>query len=89
MILNDGEPVKNARIVRRADYQSNSQDETRTDYSGRFTMPSLFERSITKLLPQEVVVGQSLLIERDGDLVEFHMGVKRNLKKMWRPAERL
>ena len=77
VILNHGEPVKNTIIVRRVDYQGDSEDETRTDDMGHFTMPSLFERSVTKLLPQEFVVGQSLLIQRDGELVEFHMGVKR------------
>ncbi|MAZ89813.1 MAG: hypothetical protein CL693_19435 [Cellvibrionaceae bacterium] len=77
VITKDGQPVRNARIVRVVDFQSKSQDETTTDEHGRFSMPALFERSITKLLPQEFVVGQSLLIEDGGDLQEFHMGVKR------------
>jgi len=74
VITKDGQPVKNTRIVRVVDYQSKSQDETKTDEHGRFSMPAPFERSVTKLLPKEFVVGQSLLIEDGGELQEFHMG---------------
>lgn len=77
VVTKDGQLVKNARIVRQVDYQSKSQDETVTDEYGRFSMPALFERSITRFLPQEFVVGQSLLIEEGGELLKFHTGVKR------------
>ncbi len=72
VVTKEGQPVKNAKIVRGVDYQSKSQDETDTDEYGRFSMPALFERSITRFLPQEFVVGQSLLIEEGGELLKFH-----------------
>ena len=55
----------------------NSQDETRTDHLGHFSMPALFKRSIARFLPQQFAVGQSLVTERNGELEGFHSGVKR------------
>ncbi|WP_439135837.1 DUF6795 domain-containing protein, partial [Pseudomaricurvus sp.] len=57
VILRGGEPVSGARVIRETDFQSKRRDEAVTDDQGYFEMPSLFERSITSLLPQEFVVG--------------------------------
>lgn len=82
VILREGKPVAGARVVRETDYQSKHRDETVTDSEGYFEMPSLFERSVTSLLPQEFVVGQTLKVEVAGEEQKIFSGVKRKKEEM-------
>ena len=77
VITKDGKPVKNALVKRTVVYGSEYEDETYTDGSGRFAMPALFTRSISKYLPQEFIVNQKIAVFIDGKEYEIWEGVKR------------
>lgn len=77
VILNNGEPVKNALIKRETHWQSKVSDETTTDEKGYFEFPARFERSIAAVLPQEFVVTQKLFVLHEGKSHEIWTGVKR------------
>ncbi|MGI9282637.1 MAG: DUF6795 domain-containing protein [Endozoicomonas sp.] len=78
VILNNGEPVVGAKIIRETRYEKTFSDQTVTDESGHFEMPALFVRSIAKYLPQEFVVWQSMKIEVNGSEHEIWDAAKRS-----------
>lgn len=78
VIVKDGKPVKNALITRTVDFQSKREDEAKTDENGRFELPVVTERTITKFLPQEFVVGQLIFVEHQGIKYKVWEGVKRS-----------
>ncbi len=77
VLVDGGEPLKNVKVIRETDYQGAREDHVFTDDDGRFSMPPAYERSVTKLLPQEFVVGQALFVEKDGERIKIMAGVKR------------
>ncbi|MGI9280809.1 MAG: DUF6795 domain-containing protein [Endozoicomonas sp.] len=77
VILNNGEPVANATVIRETDYEKKFTDQTTTDENGYFEMPALFVRSIAKYLPQEFVVGQSIKVVIGDKEERIWFGVKR------------
>jgi hypothetical protein len=77
VITLDGKPVANARLVRTADRDGAMTDETTTDENGHFSMPPVFERTITKYLPQEFVASQEIYVYVDGMKYKMWSGVKR------------
>lgn len=73
----DGKPVVNAKLVRTADRDGAKTDETMTDENGYFQFPAMFERTITKFLPQEFVVSQKVVLYFDEQEYEIWWGIKR------------
>ena len=75
VITQDGKPVANARLVRTANRRG-KKDETTTDAEGYFSLPAMYERTITKYLPQEFSVGQLITVEYLNKNYELWSGVK-------------
>lgn len=73
----DGIPIANVKLVRTIDRNKPIIDETITDENGYFEFPAIFERTITKLLPQEFVVGQEIMAYYDNREYQIWSGVKR------------
>jgi len=59
-LTKNGEPLKGATVIRRWEWQQAREDRTTTDDEGSFTFPAVFESSVTRLLPVELVIGQAL-----------------------------
>ncbi|WP_051786560.1 carboxypeptidase-like regulatory domain-containing protein [Endozoicomonas numazuensis] len=66
VILNNGQPVAGAKIIRETRYEKTFSDQAVTDDNGYFEMPALFVRSIAKFLPMEFGAWQSMKIVLDG-----------------------
>lgn len=77
VITYEGKPVTNALLTRTASLSKNKTDETRTDENGHFEMPAVFERTITKFLPQEFVAKQVISVEFNNQNYDIWSGVKR------------
>lgn len=80
VITLDGEPVVNAkvrRIVGRVFTGGKKIDETTTDENGYFEMPAVFQRTISKYLPQEFVAPQQMFVDYNGKEYFLWEGVKR------------
>lgn len=73
----NGEPLKNARVIRRWEWNELKEEETLTDDNGRFQFPAVFERSITRFLPVELVIAQGLYVVVDGEEQKFWSNSKR------------
>ncbi|MGI9282960.1 MAG: DUF6795 domain-containing protein [Endozoicomonas sp.] len=78
VILNNGEPVVGATVLRESGYQKKVTDQTTTDEKGYFEMPAKFERTIAKYLPMEFVAGQTLTVEFEGESHSIWRSVKRS-----------
>jgi hypothetical protein len=73
----DGKPVVNARLVRTGDRDGPKVDETVTDENGYFEFPPMYERTITKFLPQEFVASQKIMVHYQNQEYEMWSAVKR------------
>lgn len=73
----NGIPVTNARLVRTGDRDGPIVDETFTDENGYFEFPPMLERTITKLLPQEFVASQKIIVHYHDKKYEMWSSVKR------------
>ncbi len=74
----NGKPVSNARIKRVSDEHI---DESKTDENGYFSMPSVFDTSISnairKFVPSQFVSPQALFVYVDGMEYQLLEGIKR------------
>ncbi len=77
VITFEGKPVANALLTRTASLSKDKVDQTRTDENGYFEMPAVFERTITKFLPQEFVAKQVISVEFNNQNYDIWSGVKR------------
>lgn len=77
VILMDGKPVVNARLVRTVDLSGKETDEAQTDNQGHFEMPAVFVRTITKFLPQEFSSSQEIIVHYQNKEYRMWSGVKR------------
>lgn len=77
----DGKPVANARLVRTGDRDGPIIDETVTDKNGYFEFPAMFERTITKFLPQEFVASQKIVVSHNNKDYKVWRSVKRSPKE--------
>lgn len=73
----NGEPLKNATIVRRWEWNKLREQTTTTDESGYFEFPAVFETSVTRMLPIELVIAQGLYVIVDGEERKFWSNSKR------------
>ena len=77
VITLDGEPAQNARITRTVDYEKKETDQTTTNEKGEFAFAPVTKRTVAKILPQEFVVGQELIVDYQGKQYQIWNGVKR------------
>lgn len=77
----DGKPAANARLVRTGDRDGPIVDETVADENGYFEFPAMFERTITKFLPQEFVASQEIIVTYNDKEYEMWSAVKRKRKE--------
>lgn len=73
----NGEPLKGVKVIRRWEWHTRREDSTLTDAHGDFAFPAVFESSLTRLMPIELVISQGLYVVVDG--VE---------KKIWANSKR-
>lgn len=73
----NGKPVANARLVRTVNLSSDETDETTTDENGKFELPAIFKRTISKYLPQEFAANQEIVVHYNGKEYRIWSGVKR------------
>lgn len=78
VITLDGKPAAKARVIRTVNLNKNKVDETYTDENGYFEMPAVFQRTVTKFLPQEFVATQELHVEHDQKKYRIWYSVKRD-----------
>jgi hypothetical protein len=48
------EPLANAKVIRRWEWQELREESTTTNNEGKFEFPAIFERSITRFFPSEL-----------------------------------
>jgi hypothetical protein len=77
VITLDGKPVANAKITRTVNLNKDKVDHTYTDDKGYFEMPAVFQRTVTKFLPQEFVAKQDIVVQYNGNSYDIWSGVKR------------
>lgn len=78
VITLNGNPAANAHIVRTVNLSRNKVDETTTDANGYFEMPAVFQRTLTKFLPQEFTAKQEVAVHYEGKEYKIWRGVKRD-----------
>lgn len=81
VITLDGKPIANAKLVRKVNHSRDVIDETSTDQNGQFKLPAVFERTVTRLLPMEFVVRQSIYVKHEGKEYLLWEGVKREVEE--------
>ena len=73
----EGEPVKGAKVTRLTDWNTPSTDMTTTNENGYFELPSLYERSISRVvLPIQFAVSQVITVEYNGQSNEIWVNTK-------------
>lgn len=71
VITLDGKPAANAKVIRTVNLNKDKIDSTYTDENGHFEMPAVFQRTVTKFLPQEFVAKQDIVVQYNGDLYDI------------------
>lgn len=77
VITLDGIPAANAKVIRTVNLNKDKVDHTYTDEHGYFEMPAVFQRTVTKFLPQEFVVSQVIVVHYNEKEYDIWSGVKR------------
>jgi hypothetical protein len=77
VITLDGKPVANAKITRTVNLNKDKVDHTYTDDKGYFEMPAVFQRTVTKFLPQEFVAKQEIVVRHLEKEYRIWSSVKR------------
>ena len=77
VITLNGQPAANAKIVLTVDRNGAKTIEAATDAKGFFEFEAIFERTITKFLPQEFVVKQDIFVSYEGKEYKIWSAVKR------------
>lgn len=78
VITLNGVPAANAHVVRTVNLSRDKVDETYTDENGYFEMPAVFQRTITKFLPQEFAASQHIAVHYGGKEYKMWSAVKRD-----------
>lgn len=73
----NGEPVANVKVIRQWEWQELKEESTTTNAEGEFEFPAIFERSITRFFPSELIVGQALYVVVGGEKTKFWSHAKR------------
>jgi len=70
-LTKNGVPLKGVTVVRRWEWRHAREDSTTTDEQGRFSFPPVFESSITRLMPIELVIAQALYVKLGSEEQNF------------------
>lgn len=73
----NGEPISNVKVIRRWEWNKLQEETTTTDESGYFELPPVFESSMSRMLPIELVIAQGLYVVIDGEEKKFWSNSKR------------
>lgn len=76
-LLDNGEPVSNAKVTRQWEWNKRNSDESVTNNDGYVSFPAVFESSVSRLLPIELVIGQQLSVQINGEEKVFWANSKR------------
>ena len=76
-LTRDGEALHNTTVIRRWEWNSMKEDSTITDENGYFEFPSVYERSISRFMPVELVIGQGLYVVESGGETQIWSNSKR------------
>lgn len=76
LVLN-GKPIVGATVTRQWNWNKKRTDESVTDENGFVHFPAIFESSVARLLPTELVIGQQLSVEINGATKVFWANGKR------------
>lgn len=76
-LLLDGKSIARAKVTRQWDWNKQSYDHSLTDEQGRVSFPAVFESSVSRLLPMELVIGQQLSVQINGEEKVFWTNSKR------------
>lgn len=76
-LTKNGEPLKNIKVIRRWEWNNLKEDSTTTDINGYFEFPAIYEKSITRLLPVELVIAQGIYIIDNGEEKKIWSNSKR------------
>jgi hypothetical protein len=76
-LTRNGEPLKDVTVIRRWTWHDAREDRTRTNARGEFSFPAVFESSVSRLLPVELAVAQSLYVKGSGEEEMFWVNTKR------------
>ena len=76
-LLLDGKPVAKAKVTRKWDWNKQHSDHNFTDEQGRVSFPAVYESSVSRLLPMELVIGQQLSVQINGEEKVFWTNSKR------------
>lgn len=76
-LTKDGVPLKNTQVIRRWEWNKLREDSTTTDESGYFELPAVFEKSITRMLPTELVIAQGIYVVDAGEEKKIWSNSKR------------
>lgn len=74
----EGEPVKGAKVSRLAKWKDTHTDVTVTSDVGFFEFPAIFQKSITKFMPIEIVITQVITVEYNGIFYKIWINTKMN-----------
>lgn len=77
VITLDGIPAANAKVIRTVNLNKDKTDYTYTDENGYFEMPAVFQRTVTKFLPQEFVANQDIFVDYMNKNYRIWSSVKR------------
>ncbi len=77
----NGKPLKNVKVTREWHWKKKRSDETVTDENGYFSLPSVYERSISQYLPAEIAISQKMSVWINGEETEFWINAKDDGKE--------
>lgn len=76
-LTKDGQPVVKATVTRQWEWNDRNEDAATTNENGVVEFPAVYESSISRLLPTELVVGQQLSVDINGEEIVFFTNSKR------------
>ena len=65
-LMRNGEPLKNTKVIRRWEWNALKQDTATTDSNGYLEFSAIYEKSISRLLPIELVIAQGIYVIENG-----------------------
>lgn len=76
-LTKEGVPLKNTKVIRRWEWNNLQEESTVTDENGYFEFPAVFEKSLSRLLPVELVIAQGLYVVEGAEEKKIWSNSKR------------
>lgn len=74
----DGVPAANAMLVRTVNFGGVERDRFEADEQGQFELPAMYEANLDQINPEDLVVGQEVIVEYQGRRYPLWSAAKRN-----------